>query len=104
MSAPRINRIILSGAMLSLAAAAGGCSSIDRLSQIGEKPKLTEIENPTTQPGYKPVQMPMPKPEQASYNANSRWRNGYRGFFRYQRDARVGDIMTVTVNSTDNAN
>ena len=31
--------------------------------QIGEKPKLTEIENPTTQPGYKPVQMPMPKPE-----------------------------------------
>ena len=38
-----------------------GCSSIDRLSQIGEKPKLTEIENPTTQPGYKPVQMPMPE-------------------------------------------
>ena len=55
--------------MLSLAAFASGCSSIDRLSQIGEKPKLTAIENPTTQPGYKPVQMPMPKPEPASYNA-----------------------------------
>jgi flagellar L-ring protein FlgH len=71
MSVSRINRIILSGALLSVAVAASGCSSIDRLSQIGEKPKLTEIENPTTQPGYKPVQMPMPKPEQASYNANS---------------------------------
>ena len=78
MSVSRINRIILSGALLSLAVAASGCSSIDRLSQIGEKPRLTEIENPTTQPGYKPVQMPMPKPEQASYNANSLWRNGSR--------------------------
>ena len=67
---------------------ASGCSSIDRLSQIGEKPKLTEIENPTTQPGYKPVQMPMPKPEQASYNANSLWRNGSRAFFKDQRAAR----------------
>ena len=104
MSVSRINRIVLTGAVLSLAAFAGGCSSIDRLSQIGEKPKLTEIENPTTQPGYKPVQMPMPKPEQASYNANSLWRNGSRAFFRDQRAARIGDILTVTVNITDKAN
>jgi flagellar L-ring protein precursor FlgH len=95
---------MLTGALLAVAAFASGCSSIDRLSQIGEKPKLTEIENPTTQPGYKPVQMPMPKPEQASYNANSLWRNGSRAFFRDQRAARVGDIMTVTVNITDKAN
>src|SRR6476620_5021875 len=104
MSVSRINRIILSGALLSLAVAASGCSSIDRLSQIGEKPKLTEIENPTTQPGYKPVQMPMPKPEQASYNANSLWRNGSRAFFKDQRAARIGDLLTVTVNITDKAN
>jgi flagellar L-ring protein FlgH len=104
MSVFRINRFILTGALLAVAAFASGCSSIDRLSQIGEKPKLTEIENPTTQPGYKPVQMPMPKPEQASYNANSLWRNGSRAFFRDQRAARVGDIMTVIVNITDKAN
>jgi flagellar L-ring protein precursor FlgH len=104
MSVIRLNRIVLTGAMLSLAALAGGCSSIDRLSQIGEKPKLTEIENPTTQPGYKPVQMPMPKPEQASYNANSLWRNGSRAFFKDQRAARIGDLLTVTVNITDKAN
>jgi flagellar L-ring protein precursor FlgH len=104
MSVTRLNRIILTGAMLSLAALTSGCSSIDRLSQIGEKPKLTEIENPTTQPGYKPVQMPMPKPEQASYNANSLWRNGSRAFFKDQRAARIGDILTVTVNITDKAN
>ena len=41
MSVIRLNRIVLAGAMLSLAVLAGGCSSIDRLSQIGEKPKLT---------------------------------------------------------------
>src|SRR3954454_21337039 len=102
MSVIRLNRIILTGAMLSLAALASGCSSIDRLSQIGEKPKLTEIENPTTQPGYK--QMQMPKPEQASYNANSLWRNGSRAFFKDQRAARIGDLLTVTVNITDKAN
>src|SRR6187399_1775417 len=104
MSVSRINRFILTCALLAVAAFASGCSSIDRLSQIGEKPKLTEIENPTTQPGYKPVQMPMPKPEQASYNANSLWRNGSRAFFRDQRASRIGDIMTVTVNITDKAN
>ncbi|MBR0696254.1 flagellar basal body L-ring protein FlgH [Bradyrhizobium lablabi] len=100
----RINRLILSAALLALGTIASGCSSIDRLSQIGEKPRLTEIENPTAQPGYKPVQMPMPKPEVASYSPNSLWRNGSRAFFKDQRAARVGDILTVTVNFTDKAN
>ena len=103
MSQYRINRLILTGALFALGTIASGCSSIDRLSQIGEKPKLTEIENPTAQPGYKPVQMPMPKPEAVSYNANSLWRNGSRAFFKDQRAARVGDILTVMVNITDKA-
>ncbi|NVN84695.1 MAG: flagellar basal body L-ring protein FlgH [Rhodopseudomonas sp.] len=100
----QINRLVLLAALLATAGLAGGCSSIDRLSAIGEKPALAAIENPTTQPGYKPVQMPMPKPETASYNANSLWRNGSRAFFKDQRAARVGDILTVTVNITDKAN
>src|SRR6195952_3481477 len=104
MSVSRINRLVLTGALLSLAALASGCSSIDRLSQIGEQRKLPEIENPPPQPGYKPVQMPMPKPETASYNANSLWRNGSRAFFKDQRASRIGDILTVTVNITDKAN
>jgi flagellar L-ring protein FlgH len=104
MSVSRINRLILTGALLALGTIASGCSSIDRLSQIGEAPKLNAIENPTTQPGYKPVQMPMPKPEVASYSPNSLWRNGSRAFFKDQRAARVGDLLTVTVNFTDKAN
>src|ERR1700709_104444 len=104
MSVSRFNRLVLTSALVSLAAVASGCSSIDRLSQIGEQPKLAAIENPTSQPGYKPVQMPMPKPETASYNANSLWRNGSRAFFKDQRAARIGDLLTVTVNITDKAN
>src|SRR6266403_1952681 len=102
MSSP--NRFLLTSALLVILPAACGCSAIDRISQIGEQPKLAAIENPTSQPGYKPVQMPMPTPEVASYNANSLWRNGSRAFFKDQRAARVGDILTITVNFTDKAN
>jgi flagellar L-ring protein FlgH len=98
------NRFVATGALLVIVSLAGGCSAIDRITQIGEQPKLAAIENPTSQPGYKPVQMPMPKPELASYNANSLWRNGSRAFFKDQRAARVGDILTITVNFTDKAN
>lgn len=100
----KLNRFVLTAALLATGAIASGCSAIDRLSAIGERPALTSIENPTTQPGYKPVQMPMPKPEAASYNANSLWRNGSRAFFKDQRAHQVGDILTVTVNFTDKAN
>ncbi len=100
----RFKRIALAGTMLSIVSLAGGCAGIDRLSQIGEQPKLSSIENPTTQPGYKPVQMPMPKPETVSYNPNSLWRNGSRSFFKDQRAHQIGDLLTVTVNITDQAN
>jgi len=93
------------GALLALLAGPvlGGCSAVDRLKTVGEQPKLSSIENPTTQPGYKPVQMPMPAAQPAVYNANSLWRTGSRAFFKDQRARQVGDILTVTVNFTDKA-
>ncbi len=99
-----IHRIALTGTLLTVVSVASGCSSIDRLSQIGEQPRLSSIDNPTAAPGYKPVQMPMPKPETVSYNANSLWRNGSRSFFKDQRAHQIGDLLTVTVNITDQAN
>ena len=96
-------RFLTSASLLVLALATSGCSSIERLSAIGEKPALSAIENPTTQPGYKPVQMPMPTPQAASYSPNSLWRNGSRAFFKDQRARQVGDILTVSVNITDKA-
>jgi len=92
----------LAGA-IALSSLLGGCGAIDRLTHIGETPKLSAIDNPTAAPGYKPVQMPMPQPQPASYNPNSLWRNGSRAFFKDQRARQVGDILTVTVNITDKA-
>jgi flagellar L-ring protein precursor FlgH len=79
------------------------CAALERLTLIGEKPPLSAIENPTAAPGYKPVQMPMPMAQPASYNPNSLWRNGSRAFFKDQRAHQIGDILTVKVNITDKA-
>ncbi len=81
----------------------GGCAALERLTQIGEQPKLSAIENPTAAPGYKPVQMPMPQAQPASFNPNSLWRNGSRAFFKDQRAHQVGDILTVKVKFNDKA-
>ena len=83
--------------------ALAGCSSMDRLSEIGKEPPLTRISNPVHQPGYRPVSLPMPLPEKASYSPNSLWRNGSRSFFKDQRAMKVGDILTVVVEITDKA-
>jgi flagellar L-ring protein FlgH len=90
-------------AVVVLAMLLGSCSALDRLKNIGEQPALSAIENPTAQPGYKPVQMPMPAPQPATYSPNSLWRNGSRAFFKDQRAMQVGDILTVKVKITDNA-
>jgi len=81
----------------------GGCSYMERVKNIGETPKLSAIENPVMQPGYRPVSMPMPVPEKVSYSPNSLWRTGARAFFEDQRARRVGDILTVIVQITDKA-
>ena len=84
-----------------LASFTGGCSSLERIRNLGEQPALADFENPTTKAGYKPVHMPMPEPTPAIYNENSLWRTGSREFFKDQRAHQVGDILTVTVNITD---
>ena len=97
---PRISSVLsaaISAALLS------SCSSLERLTLIGEQPPLSAISDPTTLPGYKPVQMPMPTPQPASYSPNSLWRNGSRAFFKDQRAHQVGDILTVKVKFNDKA-
>jgi flagellar L-ring protein precursor FlgH len=81
-----------------------GCGAADRLANIGKAPALSAIDDPTASPGYKPVSLPMPPPEQPVYQPNSLWRSGARGFFKDQRAMRIGDILTVKVRITDSAN
>jgi flagellar L-ring protein precursor FlgH len=91
--------LLVAAAALSTAA----CGAPDRLRNIGRAPALSAVENPQTRPGYRPVSMPMPEPQPVSHNPNSLWRNGSRAFFRDQRAQRVGDILTVKVKITDQA-
>src|SRR5882672_6296188 len=100
----RASRLLAATSLAALASLTGGCSALDRMRYIGEQPPLAKIDNPQTQPGYKPVQMPMPAPQPATYNPNSLWRNGSRAFFKDQRAHQIGDILTVKVNITDKAN
>ncbi len=84
--------------------AAGGCANtIDRIAQIGEPPVMAAVANPTERPDYRPVTTPLPAPDQAPRLANSLWRPGAKAFFRDQRAARVGDILTVAVSIDDKA-
>jgi flagellar L-ring protein precursor FlgH len=101
----KIMPIVQRTLLLSIAATLlSSCAAFDRLKNIGEPPALAAVDNPTAKPGYKPVQMPMPAAQPASYNPNSLWRNGSRAFFKDQRAHQVGDILTVKVNITDKAN
>ena len=44
-----------------LASLMTGCAALDRIKMLSQPtPPLAPIDNPTANPGYKPVQMPMP--------------------------------------------
>src|SRR3546814_3945445 len=98
-----IRRAFDFAAAAALAATLAGCGAVDRINQIGAAPALAPINNPTSMPGYRPVTMPMPAPEQVVYQPNSLWRSGSRAFFRDQRASKVGDILTVIINIADSA-
>ena len=81
-----------------------GCNTLQRLSEIGRPPVMTATADPTADPRWRPVTMPMPRAEAAPREPASLWRSGSRAFFKDQRAAQVGDIVTVLVNTTDTAN
>ncbi|GGA47722.1 flagellar basal body L-ring protein FlgH [Pelagibacterium lentulum] len=88
---------------LMLVATVAGCATTDRINNIGRAPELTPIVDPTVTAGYRPVSMPMPAQEPASYQPNSLFRSDARGFFKDQRAAKLGDILTVLVTIDDRA-
>ena len=83
----------------------GACASaFDRMNTIGEPLPLAQIENPLQAPTYQAVITPLPAPVLVARQANSLWRPGAKAFFRDQRASRVGDILTVNVAISDQAN
>jgi len=100
ISTYRLSRIAV---LLIAAGAMSGCNALTRLAEIGREPPLTHIQNPTTSPSYMPVTMPMPRTADRPRAPNSLWRHGSRAFFKDQRAARVGDLLTVMISMDDSA-
>jgi len=89
--------------LLLAAASLSACSGAERLARLSGGPELAGIENPTSDPRWRPVTMPMPNPGDPPLQNNSLWRQGSRTFLRDQRAAAVGDLVTVMVSIQDEA-
>lgn len=87
-----------------LCLATAGCGALSRLSNLGRPPEMSETADPTKQETWRPVSMPMPAREAAPNEANALWRQGARAFFKDQRAAAVGDVVTIIVSMNDTAN
>jgi flagellar L-ring protein precursor FlgH len=103
MGIPIRSTLFPASLLVTAAVALSGCNALTRLSEVGDVPKLTAIENPTVQPSYRPVTMPMPAPVVAEHQPSSLWRAGARAFFKDQRASDVGDIITVVIDIDDEA-
>lgn len=84
--------------LLSATASVSGCNFLDRMSEVGDSPKVSSIQDPTQVANYRPVSMPMPTPQAPPSGTNSLWRPGARAFFKDQRATEIGDILSVSVN------
>ncbi len=89
-------------ALMSLTALTA-CGAGQRLSNIGRPPEMAQIENPQAQQDYKPVSMPMPSKHVATRSPNSLWDTNRKGFFKDQRAADIGDVLTVNIEIDDKA-
>ncbi|MEX0645905.1 MAG: flagellar basal body L-ring protein FlgH [Parvularculaceae bacterium] len=90
-------------AFAALFLASAGCSTFDRVKDIGKAPDLSPTENPASLYGGRVVSMPMPDKNIEPANANSLWRPGARSFFKGPRARAPGDIVTVVIDINDRA-
>ena len=96
LQSQRATRLI---AVLLMATSLTACGSIlNRLSQVGEAPKVTPVQNPAEVLPH--VTMPMPAPVPPNQGANSLWRPGARAFLKDGRASQVGDIVTIIIDTS----
>jgi len=96
-------RLLRAAAIAATLAAVAGCNTLTKLSEVGDGPKLSRIDNPVARPDYRPVSMPLPAALPADHNPNSLWRPGAKAFFKDTRAKDVGDILTVKLDLKDSA-
>jgi len=93
MSFLKITALLLAGVSLT------ACSAVDRISNIGEAPKLDKVGNPAgTQ-----IVAEIPRPQPITHVDNSLWQPGAQSFFHDPRAMHIGDVITVNVTVADTA-
>ncbi len=101
--AQRRRRVLLCAGPLCLALLLSGCGALTKLSEVGRPPEMSASSDPTKDPKWRPMSLPMPAREPPPNEPDALWRSGSRAFFKDQRAAQVGDIITIVVNMTDSA-
>ncbi len=81
-----------------------GCLGVSGMSEMGHLPRMTRTADPTQAPDYRPITMPSPPLQAPPTEVGSLWRPGSRAFFKDQRAAQAGDLLTVKIQVADTAN
>lgn len=94
--------------LAAIGVALSGCGAVGRLKAVGKAPKLSTIETPVAPELEASLSAPAdragraPQPVQPAASA-SLFRTGAGAFFRDQRAAKLGDILTIRINIQDKA-
>ena len=86
-------------AALALLTLLAGCGA----SQYNQPPVMSAVSNPRLVAEYQPVASPYVAPAPEVRGPNALWESGSRSFFKNQRAANIGDILTVKVRVNDKA-
>ena len=95
-----MKQVVMFALLFALLLSSAGCAG---LANVGKKPELSPVQDPTARKDYRRVEMPMPAPQRHHRNPNSLWRSGSRAFFKDLRATRIGDIVTVLIDVQDSA-
>jgi flagellar L-ring protein precursor FlgH len=93
------------GVLSALGLGTTACSIGQQLTNIGRPPALRPIVTGREQrTAFRQIHgLPMPPPDHTPGSPDSLWRPGARQFFKDERARAVGDIVTVNVNISDQA-
>jgi flagellar L-ring protein FlgH len=98
--------------LVALGATLSGCGAVGRLQQVGKAPKLSGMDPVATPEFEASLAMPSDRSggrpaaamqQPASAPTASLFRTGAGAFFRDQRAAKMGDILTIKINIQDKA-
>jgi flagellar L-ring protein precursor FlgH len=78
---------------------AGCATTLDRLENVGQAPKMAPVGNPADQE----IVARIPRTAPISHINNSLWQAGAKSFFHDPRASHVGDVITVNVSVADTA-